>query len=229
MRSKLSVLVVFALLFCAVAAFAQDKFDTSKIQVFGGYSLLHADTNGLSGSGADSILGTTGTSVNSNFSGWNAEVKYNVNSWLGTVADFSGNYGTGISLPSGSGLTSAPSFSSYSFLFGPEVHHSMGKLRPFAHALFGTNRLSSNSTSAANLFGTTPTTSADSAFAMALGGGVDYRLSKGFGLRLGQVDYLYTGHNALAYSGAMYGTDSLGGLNDHQNNIRFSTGLIFGF
>jgi opacity protein-like surface antigen len=225
MRLTLSASLIFALLF-SVTALAQD---TPKVQVFGGYSLLHADTAGLSNSAADSFLGTTGSSVNSNFNGWNAELQYNLKSWLGAVADVSGNYGTALSVASSSGLPSAPGFNSYSFLFGPSVQHSMGRLRPFAHALFGANRLSSDTTAATNLFGTPPTTPTDTAFAMALGGGVDYKLSKGFGLRLGQIDYLYTKHDSLAYSGSFFGTDQLAGVNDHQNNLRFSAGLVFGF
>jgi opacity protein-like surface antigen len=225
MRFTLAASLIFVLLF-SMAALAQEA-SQPKIQVFGGYSLLHSDTAGLTGSDVDSLLGTTGSGVNSNSNGWNAELQYNVRPWLGTVADFSGNYGKAISPAAGSGV-SAPSFSSYSFLFGPEIH-AQGKLRPFAHALFGTNRISSSATAASALFGTSPATSSDTAFAMALGGGLDYKVAKGFAVRLGQFDYLYTAHNALAYSGALFGTESVATANDRQNNLRFSAGLVFGF
>jgi opacity protein-like surface antigen len=225
MRFTVSALLIMAL-FVSAAAIAEDS---PKVQVFGGYSLLHADTNGISNTNVDALLGTSGSNANHNFSGWNAELQYNVKPWLGAVADFGGNYGKAISPASGSGLSGIPGFNSYSFLFGPVLQQPRGKLRPFVHALFGANRLSSDSGAAATFFGTAPTTANDTAFAMALGGGVDYKLVKGVSLRLGQLDYLYTRHAPLAYSGSFYGTDALSGTSNHQNNLRYSTGLVFAF
>ena len=227
MRLRISACLL-ALLLSAAVAVAQDS---PKLQVFGGYSLMHFDTGGLSGSDLDSAFGATpGTfSLKNNFSGWNAELQYNASSWLGAVADMSGNYGTPISMVSGTGLPGAPSTQSYSFLFGPVVQPSVGKLRPFVHALFGVNRLSTDASAANNFFGSAPLNVTDTAFAMALGGGVDYKLSKGFALRLGQLDYLYTKHDPVAYASSFYGSDALAGTADHQNNLRFSAGVVFGF
>jgi opacity protein-like surface antigen len=225
MRFRVSALLTMALFLSAVAM----AEDSPKVQIFGGYSLLHADTAGVSNSSVDALLGTSGSSATSNFSGWNTELQYNVKPWLGAVADFSGNYGTAISPASGSALSGTPSFSSHSFLFGPVLQQSRGKVRPFVHALFGVNRLSSDATAAATFFGVAPATTADTAFAMALGGGLDYKLTKRFAVRLGQLDYLYTRHNPLAYAGAFYGTTALSGTANHQNNLRFSAGLTFAF
>jgi hypothetical protein len=47
---------------------------------------------------------------------------------------------------------------------------------------------------------------------MAVGGGVDLRLSRHFAFRLMQADYYYT---RLA-----------NGVNDHQNNLRIGAGLL---
>ena len=59
---------------------------------------------------------------------------------------------------------------------------------------------------------------------MAFGGGVDMKLTRHFGLRLGQFDYLYTGH-CINVSGVctlgVTGTPAA-----HQNNFRFATGVI---
>ncbi len=70
-------------------AFAQDS--TPKVQVFGGYSLVHEDTGGLSLLTVDMVvphsMGSFG--VNYNFNGWNAEGQYNANRWVGVAADFS--------------------------------------------------------------------------------------------------------------------------------------------
>jgi hypothetical protein len=52
---------------------------------------------------------------------------------------------------------------------------------------------------------------------MAIGGGVDYRVSQGFSIRPLQVDYLLTRFNEL-------GTGT-----QNQNNLRVSTGAVFHF
>lgn len=53
------------------------------------------------------------------------------------------------------------------------------------------------------------------AFALTTGSGVDIRLTGHFALRVIQADYYYTRFT--------------NGLNDHQNNLRLSEGLIFRF
>ena len=88
MRFTVSALLIMAL-FVSAAAIAEDS---PKVQVFGGYSLLHADTAGVSNASVDTLLGTSGSTANSNFSGWNAELQYNVKPWLGAVADFGGHH-----------------------------------------------------------------------------------------------------------------------------------------
>jgi hypothetical protein len=66
-------LVPFILLGAAAAQ------DTQRVEVFGGYSLLH-----------DSIL-VPGAA---NFSGWDTSATIFLNRWLGVTADFSGHYGS---------------------------------------------------------------------------------------------------------------------------------------
>ena len=93
--------VCTALLFCLsmATAFAQD---TPRAEVFGGYSYLHIDTQGVTGSTLDALCNNTfGTGtcpagtfqVHNAFNGWNGSVQANVNRWLGVAADFSGHYG----------------------------------------------------------------------------------------------------------------------------------------
>jgi len=227
MRLAVAVLL-FGTLLVSASALAQDN---PKVQVFGGYSLLHADSGGISGSDVDAGFGApSGTfSTKNNFSGWNGELQYNVSPWLGAVADVSGHYGTPVSAIAGTGLPAAPMAQSYFFLFGPVVQHSTGSLRPFVHALFGVNRLSSDAGAATNFYGFAPVTVTDTAFAMALGGGVDWKVSKAFAVRLGQADYIYTKHDPLSYSNSLYGADFPAITATHQNNLRFSAGLVFSF
>jgi opacity protein-like surface antigen len=220
---KAGALAVAAVLFAAIAL-AQDT--APKYQVFGGYSLLHADTEGVTGPTLDSFFSqTSGTfhDATSNYNGWNAEAQVNIRRWLGAVADFSGYYGSPVTATSASSITGLPSANSYTFMFGPVVSFHSAKFTPFVHALFGANRFSSGSFSALDISNSI----SDTAFAMALGGGVDYHLTRRWAWRIGQVDYLYSRHDANLLAQSLTGENL--GLNDYQNNIRFSTGLVFHF
>jgi len=231
---------IFLLCSLTISAFAQ--LDNPRAEVFGGYSYLHIDTQGISGPTLDSLCNTispgfcpAGTfQVHSNFNGWNAAVQVNVNRFLGIKADFSGNYGKPITLSSQAqsfltqrGVTGLPpSASSYNYLFGPVLFQNKGHYTPFAHALFGQNRVSTSlSNIALNGVGITGIgipglTLSDTAFAMALGGGLDVRLGDHILLRAGQADYLFTKHD---FSGGVPG------IATHQNNVRVSVGVVFQF
>jgi peptidoglycan-associated lipoprotein len=58
-------------------------------------------------------------------------------------------------------------------------------------------------------------TNASAAFAANVGGGVDLRASKRFSVRLAEADYLVTTID--------------NGVNNHQNNLRISSGIVFRF
>jgi hypothetical protein len=137
-----------------------------------------------------------------NTNGWEASVEGKVIPWVGFVADFDGHYG---SQNFGTSCFGAPcSFSAsvteHNFLFGPRVSFSVGKIRPFAQALFGAGHVDVN-----NGVGS------DTSFATALGGGLDYKLIKLVAWRF-QGDYVNT-----RFFGAS------------QNNFRFSTGIVVHF
>lgn len=230
MVSRLAfMLSIFTLL---ASSFSMGQDSDSKIQVFGGYSFLNLDNGGIAGGQLDTVFGVPGGTLGtgSNFNGWEAQLEFKARKNIGIVADFSGNYGNLFTAASGSGVSGLPSTQSYSFLFGPEVAISRGKTRPFVHALFGVNRLDSSSTTSLTgvAFASLPSVS-DTAFAMALGGGLDYNLNSKFGLRLGQFDYLYTGQNMNMFANNIFGVGTFSGLAGHQNNLRFSTGVVFHF
>src|SRR5579862_7470837 len=99
--------------------------------VFFGYSYLNSDLN----SGA-------------NLNGWEASVEGKIIPFLGIVADFDSHYGSQ-NFPSVCSLgvsacTYNASFVEHNFLFGPRVSVSLGKIRPFAEALFGGAHVSVN-------------------------------------------------------------------------------------
>jgi opacity protein-like surface antigen len=210
-------------------AFAQDA--TPKVQVFGGFSLVHAATGGLTSEKLDLDLGQNfdAFGVATNFNGWNAEGQYNANRWVGIVADFAGRYGSQIT--GASGVSGLPSGNAYSVLAGPVLsYRTKSKLTPFAHALFGWDRTrlgASTLSGVSSPVSTTATTSTD--FAIALGGGVDYKIFRHFALRVGQLDYYHTSLDLNKFYQSAFGTGLLQGLATHLGNLRFSTGAVVRF
>jgi hypothetical protein len=173
--------VMGLLLLVSLSAAAQDH---SKADIFGGYSYLRVNP----GNGVQGV----------NFNGGIGSVSINLNNWIGGVAEFGGYH-------NGSVYGSGVSANAISYLFGPKVYMSRGKITPFAQVLFGGAHVSASSTTA-------------NAFAMALGGGVDWNAGQHFAVRLGQVDYVMTRFNT-----------GFAGANNNQNNFRFSTGIVFKF
>jgi opacity protein-like surface antigen len=179
MRNLCLALVVLALSLCAAAA------DQPRVEFFGGPSWGHLDHTGISIAG-----------LKDNYWGWVASGNFNMNKWIGLKADISGHYGD---------VVPGTRANSYSFLFGPQLSIRGEHATPFAHALFGFNRVASSGAS-------------DTAFAMAFGGGLDINVSKILAVRLGQLDWLHTRHDAR----------SLGGR-EFQNNIRYAGGIVLRF
>jgi opacity protein-like surface antigen len=216
-----------------IGSFALAQGSTPKVQVFGGFSLVHTSPGGLTGVDMDSALrqpvNTFG--IASNFNGWNAEAQYNISRWLGIAADFGGHNGKPVIAASGSTVSGLPNGSAYSFLAGPVLsYRTKSRMTPFVHALFGWERASLN---ASNLSGvSSPATSAATAYtdvAAALGGGLDFRVSRHFALRLAQVDDFYTTHNLNKFYGSAFGIGSFQGLATHEDNLRVSTGIELRF
>ena len=172
----------------AVAAQAQEGRKT--IDVFAGYSYVRANP-------------ATGRSDSFSLNGGTASAAYNFNNWLSGVADF-GGYHTTNGL--GSGLDGTLS----TYLFGPRVsYRHFNRVTPFGEVLFG---IAHGDASFLN------TTNSQNAFAMTVGGGVDYRVSSRFSIRPLKVDYLLTHFNEFATTSTQT-----------QNNLRVSTGIVFRF
>ena len=91
--------------------------DTSKAEVFGGYSW-----------------------AGGNFHGWNTSVTGNVTKRIGITADFSGHYGSELA---GSILVKQDA---HSFLFGPRYSFRGKRLSPFVYALLGATRFHQSAT-----------------------------------------------------------------------------------
>ena len=186
---KLKVVVCLLAFVWLFGAAAQAQ-DVSKFDVFAGYSYVRANP---ATSGIDSF----------NMNGGSASLAYNANNWLSAVADFGGYHTNNIL---GTGIDGTLS----TYLFGPRIsYHHDSRITPFGQVLFGVAHIGGDNGLA---FSTS-----NNSFAMAIGGGVDFKVSHRFSIRPVQVAYLMTHFNELG----------LGAQN--QNNLRVSTGVVFHF
>ena len=186
-----SIAIVFVLFTFAAVGCAQ----VPSGNVFVGYSYMSAD-----------LLSSGRTNMN----GWNGSLEGKVLPFIGFVADFSGNYGsagvapnalcTGVVGGSCSGLSASTDI--YSYLFGPRVSVTVGKVRPFAEALFGAGHITESASGFSN---------SNTSFAYAVGGGLDYHLIPLISWRV-EGDLLQTRF-----------------FSNTQNNVRISTGVVIHF
>jgi opacity protein-like surface antigen len=159
MRKLVPMLLFLALALPLVAQ--ENAGEVSKVEVFGGYSLLR--DGGV------------------NFNGWNGEVTGNLNQWFGITADIGGNYHRE-SVTAG-GQTVSTDVNTYRYVFGPTVFLRSDRYTIFAHSLFGGARES------AGVSGSVPDMSfTGNVFSLAFGGGLDYNVNKNFAVRVGQFD-----------------------------------------
>ena len=187
------LLLLFAiLLVCAPAGFAQS--DYSNWEFFIGYAHERANN------GADR-LDRRGQAINSNgstsrvdfvshrirYNGVSAEVVANVHRNIGLVANFSATFANTTFFDRLSGRTFNARLSRFLLLGGPRFNwRNSSPFLPYAHALFGVARYHANFRN--NDF-TCPDTD-QTAFAMALGAGLDIRAGRHIDVRAAQVDYL---------------------------------------
>ena len=187
------LLLLFAIvLVCAPAGFAQS--DYSNWEFFVGYAHERANN------GADR-LDIRGRAINPNgstrrvdfvseripYNGVTTELVANVTPHVGLVTNFAATFANTDFVDALSGQRFRARVSRYTLLFGPRYNwRNSSPFLPYAHALFGVARYQAKFRD--NDF-TCPDTS-DTAFAMALGGGLDIRAGDHVDVRAAQVDYL---------------------------------------
>ena len=121
-----------------------------------------------------------------NASGWNASIAYHANDWFGIKGDFGGLYKSGVKF--------------HTYMGGPVFTFGRSeRVTPFVHTLVGAAVASNGSSS--------------TAFAAALGGGFDVKVSEHVAVRLVQADWLI-----------LHGSGST-----DMKNVRVSSGIVFRF
>lgn len=166
---------------------AKAQNEIPKLEAYGGYDYVRFNINA-------SVSGFPPTeSVNLN--GGSGQLEYNPNNWLGIVGDLGGYYGSAAGERGGA----------FSYLFGPRVNLRRDGITPFAQVLLG-GFLSSSGIGRPG---------PENNFAMSVGGGLDFKVSRLIAIRPVQAEYFMT---TLPDS-----------VNNRQNNFRFSTGIVFRF
>jgi hypothetical protein len=130
----------------------------SRWDVFGGYSYLRFNSTPL------------GFASNSNLTGWNAAVAYNLTDAFSVAVDGSGLYGNQIT--------------AYSYMIGPQYSYRWERSRVFGQFLFG------KAQNTVNIVQPTRTGFESVGRAYGGGGGFDWDLNSRLTLRAVQVDYL---------------------------------------
>ena len=187
------LLLLFAiLLVSAPAGFAQSDYSNWEFVI--GYAHERAnngadrlDINGRSISSTGALSSVDLVSKRVPYNGVNGEVVANVHRNIGLVADFTVTYANTNFVDNLTGRNFNAKLWRYTALFGPRFNwRNSSPFIPYAHALFGATRYH---VSFHNNDFTTPNTDA-TAFAMALGAGLDIRASNRIDVRAGQIDYL---------------------------------------
>ena len=146
--------------------------------------------------------------VGENAHGWNASVAGNVSSWFGLVADVSGHYTSASATVPQLGQFTANGDTLF-FLFGPRLTlRRAGPVEPFVQTLVGAARFEASA--GAPLVGSVGVS--DTGLAASIGGGLDVGVGPWVAFRMLQVDYIYTRF-----------------LDESQNNLRISVGLVLRF
>jgi opacity protein-like surface antigen len=166
------------------AGLASAQDEAPKIEAFAGYSYLRVNPG----------FGNPGE----NYNGGSGSLAYNFTSNLGLVGDFGGYHWSQTGVDG----------TAVSYLFGPKFAIRKGPITPFVQALFGGAHVSFSSCDSGC------GSESQNAFAMALGGGLDWNATAHLGIRLIQAEYVLT----------RFGVEH---SSDTQNDARISTGVVF--
>jgi opacity protein-like surface antigen len=139
-----------------------------------------------------------------NLHGWEGSFEGKIFPFIGIVGDVSGHYGTEhFTEASTSGpITTTVTGHEQEYLVGGRLSVPVGKFTPFGEVLVGAAHIHTG--------GTLPS-SANTSFATAVGGGLDFRLFGPIGARA-EGDYIHTKF-----------------FNSTQHNLRLSAGVVFRF
>ena len=228
------------MLIAAIPATAEEQ---PRIQIFGGYSYMNSPQE-FSLNPASFDLYTVKETANggTHQNGLDVSVAVNLTKNLALVADASTHFNDRnivrmeFALPDYTGqIWETAQSTTYSFLFGPQIHFlGAKKIDPFGRALFGISKINRETTITQSYTGidgrshvsSLQETLLNTGFAFAIGGGIDWRCSKSYSIRLLQADYLRA-KKEFTYAWPFYDGLSWIGKDSMTNNFRISAGIVF--
>lgn len=157
--------------------------------------------------------------ANRDLNGGGGSIGLNFGDYFSIKAEFQGYEATTLTFHLAESANSpAGTFSTegnmFTYLFGPQLTIPLHRKRIFGEALFG----GANTNAYANLFKAADVTglsATNNGFAMAVGGGFDFAITKHMALRPVQLDYFLTRYEWKPL-----------GINN-QSNFRYQGGLVF--
>jgi opacity protein-like surface antigen len=190
--TRIFLLLLIALI-CAPAALAQSN-DYSHYEFYIGYAHERANNNAdrFDKEGRATFNGARVdfASQREGYNGFNAEFNQNINEHIGIATSFTGTYDKTGYIDTRTGRTFNASVQRYDLMIGPRYNWRPEGVTPFVHALFGVTHMRASFDDVL-----TPRKKADTAFAMAFGGGLDVHAGEHIDVRAVQVDYLPTFFN----------------------------------
>jgi len=196
MKARFAVVLLVSIFSALNVARAQDR-----VQLFGGYSYF----------GFYYYPANSGPWTLASFQGWDGSGSVKVIRHIEIEGDFGGSYRPPYGLPAYSNSDAIRTY-----MGGPRVSTTFRRASLYGHVLFGGLTYKRKAGQGPGL---PPFTSSDTTFAMAIGGGTDLRLTRHFGVRLVQIDYVRN-NNSVSGSFASPG---------QHVNFRILTGAIFRF
>jgi outer membrane protein OmpA-like peptidoglycan-associated protein len=179
---------------------------TPKVELFVGYSYLRAVPAPAAG---NRLVWMNGGSTS---------LAYNINRYLGFVADFGAYTNSEMLFQGGYAGTvnvDNESVGAFSYLFGPRISfRNHGRVTPFVQALFG--EMHANEVRLSNCTFSCTFLPSENTYAWAAGGGLDVKVQRHLAIRLIQGEYLMTRF-----------PDYSTGLSGSQNDMRLSSGIVF--
>lgn len=207
-RLMLATLMIFC---CALVTAAQSE-PRPRAEIFAGYSLLRTDYEAEQPEPPMPVI--VAFSGKQTLNGFNASVTLYLTEGFGLTGDFSGHFKTN-SVPDPLGGNIETKIRIFNVLGGPQYKfRNNSRVRPFVRALIGVAH--TRARLEVPSLNTTDTASSTD-FALAIGGGVDVRVSDRVDLRVFQADY-----NPVFLSSR----NELGFGNMRADNVRFSFGVV---
>ena len=152
--------------------------------------------------------------------GGGGQIDINFGNYFGIKGDLMGYTQSGLKNQLQShGYAAAASGNLFTYMAGPQIKKHTGKFQPFAEAVFGGAHTNAYTTIVNAEGGTTSGGGNNNGFAMAAGGGIDFKVNQRLSLRPVEVDYLLTRFQA----------NHVANYTANQNNFRYFAGLDLTF